>query len=120
MKLAKLSYEERQKKHLTCLGDACFIKYCRDKKATEKLEIHAKYKVLRNEIKMKTKQAKKQYYQDSFGKNKTDLSKIVGSYSLYCQCGKKKRQLKHNGTLLFNPVQHFLYKYWTKHCKTNS
>ena len=39
--------------------DACFIKYCRAKKATEKLKIHAEYKVLRNEVKMKTKQAKK-------------------------------------------------------------
>ena len=55
--------------------DACFIKYCRAKKATEKLKIHAEYKVLRNAVKMKTKQAKKTYYQDLFEKNKTDPSK---------------------------------------------
>ena len=39
--------------------DVCFIKCCGAKKATEKLKIHAEYKVLRNEVKMKTKQAKK-------------------------------------------------------------
>ena len=33
------------------------------------------YKVLRNAVKMKTKQAKKTYYQDLFEKNKTDPSK---------------------------------------------
>ena len=46
-------------RHLMRVRDACFIKYCRAKKATEKLKIHAEYKVLRNEVKMKTKQAKK-------------------------------------------------------------
>ena len=30
--------------------DACFIKYCRAKKATEKLKNHAQYNVLRNEV----------------------------------------------------------------------
>ena len=39
--------------------DAGFLKYCRAKKATEKLKVHAEYKVLRNEVKMKTKQTKK-------------------------------------------------------------
>ena len=46
-------------RHLRRVRDACFIKYCRTKKAKEKLKIHAEYKVLRNEVKMKTKQAKK-------------------------------------------------------------
>ena len=39
--------------------DACFIKYCRAKITTEKLKFHAEYKVLRTEVKMKTKEAKK-------------------------------------------------------------
>ena len=47
---------------------ACFIKYCRAKKVTEKLKIHAEHKVLKNEFKMKTKQAKKKYYQELFEK----------------------------------------------------
>ena len=42
-----------------CVRDACIIKYRRAKKITEKLEIHTEYKVLKNEVKMKTKQAKK-------------------------------------------------------------
>ena len=47
-------------RHLMRVRYACFIKYCRAKKAREKkLKIHAEYKVLRNEVKMKTKQAKK-------------------------------------------------------------
>ena len=47
-------------RHLMRVRDAaCFIKYCRAKKAIEKLKIHTEYKVLRNEVKMKTKQAKK-------------------------------------------------------------
>ena len=46
-------------RQLMRVKDACFIKYCRAKKETEKLKIHAEYKVLRNEVKMKTKQAKK-------------------------------------------------------------
>ena len=46
-------------RHLMRVRDACFIKYCKAKKATEKLKNHAEYKVLRNEVKMKTKQAKK-------------------------------------------------------------
>ena len=45
---------------------ACFIKYCRAKKVTEKLKIHTEHIVLKNEIKMKTKQAKKKYYQELF------------------------------------------------------
>ena len=40
-----------------CVRDAYFIKYCRAKRATEKLKIHLEYKVLKNEVKMKTKQA---------------------------------------------------------------
>ena len=36
--------------------DACLTKCCRAKKATEKLKFHAEYKVLKNEVKMKTKQ----------------------------------------------------------------
>ena len=46
-------------RHLMRVRDACFIKYCRAKKATQRLEIHVEYKVLRDEIKMNTKQAKK-------------------------------------------------------------
>ena len=46
-------------RHLKRVRDGGFIKYCRAKKATEKLQIHPEYKVLRNEVKMKTKQAKK-------------------------------------------------------------
>ena len=37
-------------RHLMAVRDACCIKYCRAKKATEKLKIHAEYKVLRNEV----------------------------------------------------------------------
>ena len=62
--------------HLMCLRDVCFIKYCRAKKLTEKLKIHTEYKVLRNEVKMKTKQTIQNCYQDLFEKNKTDLSKF--------------------------------------------
>ena len=39
--------------------DASFINYCRAKKATKKLKIHGEYKVLRIEVKTKTKQTKK-------------------------------------------------------------
>ena len=39
--------------------DDCFVKYCRAKK--EKLKIYMEYKVLRNEVKMKTKQDKKTF-----------------------------------------------------------
>ena len=62
--------------HLMCMRDVCFIKYCRAKKLTEKLKIHTEYKVLRNEVKMKTKQTIQNCYQDLFEKNKTDLSKF--------------------------------------------
>ena len=48
--------------------DVYFKKYRRAKKATEKLKNHAEYKVLRYEVKMKTKQAKKNYYQNLFEK----------------------------------------------------
>ena len=55
-------------------GDACLIKYCRAKKATEKVKIHAGYKVLTNVVNMETKQAKKLiYYQDLLEKDKTNL-----------------------------------------------
>ena len=47
--------------------DACFIKYCRAKKATEKLKNLAQYKVLRNEVNWKLNKLKK-YYQDLFEK----------------------------------------------------
>ena len=47
---------DNQLRHLMRVRDACFIKYFRAKKATEKKKkIHAEYKVLRNEVKMKTK-----------------------------------------------------------------
>ena len=45
--------------------DTCFMKYRRAKK--KKLKIYAEYKILRNEVKMKTKHAKK-HYQDSLEK----------------------------------------------------
>ena len=35
------------------------MKYCRPKKATEILKLHVEHKILRNEFKMNTKQAKK-------------------------------------------------------------
>ena len=80
-------------RQLMRVRDACFIKHCRVKKATEKLKIQAEHKILRNEVKMnklnKTKQAKQNYYQDLFEKNKTSI-KNLGSYSLHCQCGEKK------------------------------
>ena len=48
--------------HVMRVRDACFIKYCRAKKSNKKkIKIHAEYKVLRNEVKMKTKQAKKDH-----------------------------------------------------------
>ena len=46
-------------RHLMRVRDACFIKYYRAKKATEKLKILAENKIWRNEVKMKTKQTKK-------------------------------------------------------------
>ena len=45
--------------HLMRVRDDCFVKYCRAKK--EKLKIYMEYKVLRNEVKMKTKQDKKTF-----------------------------------------------------------
>ena len=57
----------------------CSVKYCRAKKATEKLKIHAKYNILRNK---KTLPA--------FFRKILNISiKSLGSYSLYCQNGKK-------------------------------
>ena len=46
-------------RHLMRVRDACIIKQYGAKKAAEKLKFHAEYKVLRNEVKMKTKQTKK-------------------------------------------------------------
>ena len=69
--------------------DAGFLKYCRAKKATEKLKVHAEYKVLRNEVKMKTKQAKKILPADLFEKNKTDLSKTWKPFTLLLKWDKK-------------------------------
>ena len=42
-------------RHLMRVRDTSFKKYCR----AEKSNIHAEYKVLRNEVKLETKQAKK-------------------------------------------------------------
>ena len=72
------------------VSDAYSIIYCGAKKTTEKLKIHVEYKVLRNKVKIKIKQAKKNYYQDSFEKNKNRSIKSLENYLLYCQCGKKK------------------------------
>ena len=72
--------------------DACFIKYCRAKKTTEKLKFHAEYKVLRTEVKMKTKEAKKNY-QDLFEKNKTDLSKNWQLFALLSKLEEKVNTL---------------------------
>ena len=96
-------------RHLMRVRDACFVKYCRAIKAAEKLKIHAEYKVLRNEVKMKTKQSKKKYYQDLFEKNKTDLSKTWEAIRSIVKVGRKGKRtpcfLKHNGVLLFNQVK---------------
>ena len=45
--------------HLKPIWNAYFKKYCRAKKTTEKLKSQAEYNILRNQVKMKTKQAKK-------------------------------------------------------------
>ena len=58
---------------------------------------------------MKTKQAKKNYYQDFFEKNKTDLSKTWEAIPSIVNVRRKSKptpgSLKHNGALLFNPVK---------------
>ena len=71
------------------IRDACFIKYCCAKKAIEKLKIHTEYKTLRNKVKMKTKQAKKNC-QDLFEKNKTDLLKTWEVIRSIVKVGRKK------------------------------
>ena len=76
-------------RHLMCIRDACFIKYYRARKAIEKLKIHTEYKTLRNEVKMKTKQAKKNC-QDLFEKNKTDLLKTWEVIRSIVKVGRKK------------------------------
>ena len=100
---------DKHLRHLMHVRDACFIKYCRAKKATEKLKIHAEYKVLRNEVKMKTKQAKKNITRIYLKKNKTDLSIIWEAIRSIVKVGRKSKRtpcsLKHNGILLFNPVK---------------
>ena len=60
------------------------------RKQQKKIKIHAQYKILRNEVKMKTNQAKESYSQNLFKKKQSRSIKNLGSYSLYCQCGKKK------------------------------
>ena len=75
-------------RHLMRVRDTSFKKYCR----AEKSNIHAEYKVLRNEVKLETKQAKKiitRIYSKNL-KPKPRSIKDLGSHSLYCQCGKKK------------------------------
>lgn len=61
------------------------------KKATEKIKIHAELKVLRKEVKMKTKQANKNYYQDLFEKNETDLSKTWKAIRSIINLGSKSK-----------------------------
>ena len=48
-------------RHLMRVKDAYFIKYCRAKNSNKKIKIHAENKILRNEVKMKTKQAKQEH-----------------------------------------------------------
>ena len=58
---------------------------------------------------MKTKQAKKKYYQDLFENNQTDLSKTWETIRSIVKVGRKSKRtlcsLKHSGVLLFNPVK---------------
>ena len=69
---------------------------------------HAEFKALRNEVKTKTKQAKKKHYHFLSKKLNRSL-KNLGSYSLLINLGRKSKttpsSLKHNGALLFNPVK---------------
>ena len=84
------------------------MKYCRPKKATEILKLHVEHKILRNEFKMNTKQAKKTpgFTQKRKLKNSLRKSINLGSFLLYRQCRKKNQiSLKHNSTLLFSPVK---------------
>ena len=96
-------------RHLMRVRDAWFTKHCRAKKTTEKLKIHAKYNVLRNEVKMTTKQVKKYYYQDLYQKNKTDLSITWEDIHSIFSVGRKSKRtaysLKHNSVLLFSLVK---------------
>ena len=67
------------------------MKYCRAKKATEKLKIYAQHKILKNEVKMKSKQAKEKTTGFIKKKIKQIYQKFISkSYSLYCQCESKK------------------------------
>ena len=71
--------------------DACFIKYCRAKKATEKLKNLAQFKVLRNEVNWKLNKLKK-YYQDLFEKkNRIDLSKPWEAIRSIVKMGRKSK-----------------------------
>ena len=72
-------------------SDACFIKYCRAKKTTEKFKIHAEYKVLRTEIKMKTKEAKKNITR--IYSKKIDLSKNWEPFALLSKLEEKVNTL---------------------------
>ena len=60
--------------------DDCFVKYCRAKK--EKLKMYMEYKVLRNQVKMKTKQDKKTF--PGFIPKKKKKKKIYQSHHLLC------------------------------------
>ena len=76
--------------HLMCVRDACFVEYCRAKKTTEKIKIHAEYKVLRNEIKMKTKQAKKnitRIYSKKIKQFYQKLGKLFALLSMWAENG---------------------------------
>ena len=95
-------------RHLMRVRDVYFKKYRRAKKATEKLKNHAEYKVLRNEVKMKTKQAKKNYYQNLFEK-KGNLWKTWAAIRSILKVGRKSKRtpcsLKYSGVLVFSPVK---------------
>ena len=69
-------------RHLMRVRDACFVKYCRARKAAEKLKIHAEYKVLRNEVKMKTKQSKKNITRIYLKKIKQTYQKLGKPFAL--------------------------------------
>ena len=85
---------ENHLRHLLQVRDAFFIKYCRAKKTIGKLKIHAEYKVLTNEVKMKTKQAKKNITRIYLKKNKTDLAKTWEAIRSIVKVGiKSKRTL---------------------------
>ena len=48
LSLTNLPWIDNYLRYLMRARDACFIKYCRAKIATEKIKIQAKYKILRN------------------------------------------------------------------------